>query len=102
MVVANNENSIPLVHDSLNVLQIRQKRARRFRDCGVREVVLILPHLWRRSEDDAGEFTVAKNHVAFHSGGYRLRAVENCQETSRRDTANKRSLELCASIVLIF
>ena len=28
--------------------------------------------------------------------------VENCQETSRRDTANKRSLELCASIVLIF
>jgi len=25
-----------------------------------------------------------------------------CQETSRRDTANKRSLELCASIVLIF
>jgi len=24
-----------------------------------------------------------------------------CQETSRRDTANKRSLELCASIVLI-
>jgi hypothetical protein len=27
---------------------------------------------------------------------------ENCQETSRRDTANKRSLELCASIVLIF
>jgi len=26
----------------------------------------------------------------------------HCQETSRRDTANKRSLELCASIVLIF
>ena len=25
-----------------------------------------------------------------------------CQETSRRDTANKRSLDLCASIVLIF
>ncbi len=25
-----------------------------------------------------------------------------CQETSERDTANKRSLELCASIVLIF
>ena len=25
-----------------------------------------------------------------------------CQETSRRDTAYKRSLELCASIVLIF
>jgi hypothetical protein len=28
--------------------------------------------------------------------------VENCQETSERDTANKHSLELCASIVLIF
>ena len=28
-------------------------------------------------------------------------ARANCQETSRRDTANKRSLELCASIVLI-
>ncbi len=28
--------------------------------------------------------------------------LENCQETSRRDTANKGSLELCASIVLIF
>ncbi len=28
--------------------------------------------------------------------------VENCQETSERDTANKYSLELCASIVLIF
>ncbi len=25
-----------------------------------------------------------------------------CQETSERDTANKHSLELCASIVLIF
>jgi len=25
-----------------------------------------------------------------------------CQETSRRDTANKRSLELCASIMLVF
>ncbi len=33
--------SIPLVHDSLNVLQVRQKRARRFWDCGVHEVVLI-------------------------------------------------------------
>ena len=28
--------------------------------------------------------------------------VENCQETSERDTANKHSLELCASIVLVF
>ncbi len=26
----------------------------------------------------------------------------HCQETSRRDTANKHSLELCASIVLVF
>ena len=26
--------------------------------------------------------------------------LENCQETSRRDPANKHSLELCASIVL--
>jgi len=69
--------SVPLIHDSLNVLQIWQKRAWRFRDCGVREVVLILPHLWRRSEDDTGEFSVAKNHVAFHSGGYRLRTVED-------------------------
>jgi hypothetical protein len=25
-----------------------------------------------------------------------------CQETSMRDTANKHSLELCASIVLLF
>jgi hypothetical protein len=35
-------------------------------------------------------------------GGDVIIFVENCQETSRRDTANKRSLELCASIVLIF
>ncbi len=28
--------------------------------------------------------------------------VDDCQETSTRDTANKRSLELCASIVLLF
>jgi hypothetical protein len=35
-------------------------------------------------------------------GGGDVIFVENCQETSRRDTANKRSLELCASIVLIF
>jgi hypothetical protein len=28
--------------------------------------------------------------------------MENCQETSTRDTANKFPLELCASIVLIF
>ncbi len=54
-----------LVHDSLNVLQIRPKRARRFRDCGVREVVLVLPRLWRRSEDDTGEFSAAKNHVPY-------------------------------------
>ncbi len=27
---------------------------------------------------------------------------DKCQETSIRDTANKRSLELCASIVLVF
>jgi hypothetical protein len=27
--------------------------------------------------------------------------VENCQETSTRDTANKRSRELCAPIVLV-
>ena len=31
-----------------------------------------------------------------------LFVVVNCQENSRRDTANKCSLELCASIVLIF
>ena len=43
----------------------------------MREVVLILPRLWRRSENDTGEFSVAKNHVAFHRGGYRLRAVED-------------------------
>ena len=41
----------------------------------MREVVLILPRLWRRSKNDAGEFTVAKNHVALYRGGYRLRAV---------------------------
>jgi hypothetical protein len=35
-------------------------------------------------------------------GGDVIIFVENCQETSRRDTANKRFLELCASIVLIF
>ena len=29
------------------------------------------------SEDDTGEFAVAKNHVAFHRGGYRLRTVED-------------------------
>ncbi len=27
--------------------------------------------------------------------------VDGCQETSTRDTANKRSLELCAPIVLV-
>jgi hypothetical protein len=30
------------------------------------------------------------------------RPSQNCQETSTRDTANKRSLQLCASIVLLF
>ena len=35
-------------------------------------------------------------------GGGGVIFKENCQETSRRDTANKCSLELCASIVLIF
>ena len=35
-------------------------------------------------------------------GGGEVIFKENCQETSRRDTANKHSLELCASIVLIF
>jgi hypothetical protein len=30
------------------------------------------------------------------------RTSTRCQETSTRDTANKRSLELCASIVLLF
>jgi hypothetical protein len=34
--------------------------------------------------------------------GVLLLFVENCQETSERDTANKRSLELCVSIVLVF
>ncbi len=67
--------SVPLVHDSFDILQVKQKRARRFRDCGVHEVVLILPRLWHRSKDDAGKFTIAKNHVALYSGGYRLRAV---------------------------
>ena len=36
------------------------------------------------------------------AGGLLLNYLENCQETSERDTANKCSLELCASIVLIF
>jgi hypothetical protein len=36
------------------------------------------------------------------AGGLLLIFVENCQETSERDTANKRSLELCTSIVLVF
>ena len=36
------------------------------------------------------------------AGGVLLLFIENCQETSERDTANKRSLELCASIVLVF
>ncbi len=34
--------------------------------------------------------------------GLRQLGVEECQETAERDTANKRSLEFCASIVLIF
>ena len=35
-------------------------------------------------------------------GGGDVIFKENCQETSRRDTAHKCSLELCASIVLVF
>ncbi len=36
------------------------------------------------------------------AGWVLLLFVENCQETSERDTANKRSLKLCASIMLVF
>jgi hypothetical protein len=37
---------VPLVHNTLIGLQVRQKRTRRLGDRGVDEVVLILPRLW--------------------------------------------------------
>ena len=43
-----------------------------------------------------------RRHDDTGAGGLLLIFKENCQETSERDTANKRSLELCASIVLVF
>jgi len=46
-----------------------------------------------------GDFRQCR-HDDTGAGGVLLLFVENCQETS--DTANKHSLELCASIVLVF
>ncbi len=43
-----------------------------------------------------------RRHDDTRAGGLLLIFKEKCQETSERDTANKRSLELCASIVLVF
>jgi len=48
-----------------------------------------------------GDFCQCR-HDDTGAGGVLLLFVENCQETSERDTANKGSLELCASIVLVF
>ena len=53
----------------------------------VREVSVVVDMMIRCHRDRGGGDVIFK---------------ENCQETSRRDTANKHSLELCASIVLIF
>ena len=49
------------------------------------------------------ELQVEKSGTASTSFGNSKKVegyLENCQETSRRDPANKHSLELCASIVL--
>jgi len=43
-----------------------------------------------------------QGHVSTHCPQKKPPDQIHCQETSRRDTANKRSLELCSSIVLIF
>jgi hypothetical protein len=53
----------------------------------VREVSVVIDMMIRCHRDRGGGGVIFK---------------ENCQETSRRDTTNKRSLDLCASIVLIF
>jgi hypothetical protein len=51
-----------------------------------------------------GSFHACEGGVSGHgdtrAGGLLLLFLENYQETSKRDTANKHSLELCASIVL--
>ena len=47
------------------------------------------------------EISLQCRHDDTGAGGVLLLFVENCQETSERDTANKRSLEFCASIVLV-
>ena len=50
----------------------------------------------------AGASRMRARHLKEWLQGAKLEENPDCQETSRRDTANKCSLELCSSIVLIF
>jgi hypothetical protein len=61
----------------------------------VREVSIRVVMVFKGS----GEFVFGNKTVNWKGGKI---FVENCQETSTRDTANKCSLELCASIVHVF